>query len=70
MCVFSYDLYFFFAHNIDVSAEGYKPSCNSLFKSYSCDTVGAACTFGSRNKLYMSGLDRKDYRCYFYNTIS
>ncbi len=30
MCVFSYDLYFFFAHNIDVSAEGYKPSCNSL----------------------------------------
>ncbi len=50
---------FFFVHNIDVSAEDYKPSCHSLFKSYSCDTVDAACTFGSSGKLYMSGLDRK-----------
>ncbi len=49
----------FFVHNIDVSAEDYSPSCNSLFESYSCDTVDASRTFGSRNKLYMSGLDRR-----------
>ncbi|WP_375703795.1 autotransporter outer membrane beta-barrel domain-containing protein [Bartonella sp. AD13SXNS] len=58
VCSFTTSI-FFFAHNIDVSAEDYKPSCNSLFKSYSCDAVDAAKTVerSDQEQEYVKGLD-------------
>ncbi|WP_375666441.1 autotransporter outer membrane beta-barrel domain-containing protein [Bartonella sp. TT121SHDZB] len=56
LCAFTTSV-LLFVHNVDVSAEDYKPSCNSLFKSYSCDIVDAAKTVERSDQEYVKGFD-------------